>query len=274
MDRPTRGIDHIVIAVKDLEEAGARYERLGFTLTPPAQHPWGTANRLALFTGRCFLELLAVDRPEVLARHSEALAPRSFDFGRFNQNFLKQGQGASMLVLTGNDSRADAAAYANLGGHPPFDFERQATLPDGSSARVAFSLAFASDPGLPDCGFFTCHNQEPKTFWKPQFQVHPNGAQTIAALVMAAPDPAAHSAFLSTFTGSPAEAAPGGLAFRLGAQELLVVEPAEIPRLFEGETVTREGTHLFGLQMMSDKPGPAVTSSDEACGLAMAWRRP
>ena len=51
----TRGIDHLVLAVRDLEKARTFYQRLGFTLTPRAQHPWGTANHLAQLNG-CFLE--------------------------------------------------------------------------------------------------------------------------------------------------------------------------------------------------------------------------
>jgi catechol 2,3-dioxygenase-like lactoylglutathione lyase family enzyme len=33
-----RAIDHVVLAVRDLDRAAARYEQLGFTLTPRASH--------------------------------------------------------------------------------------------------------------------------------------------------------------------------------------------------------------------------------------------
>lgn len=34
-----RGIDHLVLCVRDLEAARRRYADLGFTTTPPARHP-------------------------------------------------------------------------------------------------------------------------------------------------------------------------------------------------------------------------------------------
>lgn len=269
-----RAIDHIVITVPDLAAAAAAYEALGFVLTPTAQHPWGTANRLALFAGRCFLEILEIDRPEVLEAHIARQPAEDFDFGGFNKRYLEERQGASMLVLTGNDSRADAAAYAALGGHAPFDFERFATQPDGSQRRVAFSLAFASDPSLPLCGFFTCHNLEPDSFWKPEYQMHGNGAQTIRQAVLVSDTPEVHTPFLSGFTGADPEPRTEGFAFPLGEQELLVVRPEAIPDLFRGATVTVKGPHLFGLKLASDKPGPTISLPSQAAGVALAWDRP
>ena len=134
-----QAIDHIVIAVRDLDRIAARYEALGFTLTPRAQHAWGTANRLVQFRGRNFIELLEIDRPELIPDPD----PPQFGFGAFNRDFLARREGFSMLVLQGTDSRADVARFeaAGLDSYAPFDFERQATLPDGAVVRVAFSIA-------------------------------------------------------------------------------------------------------------------------------------
>ncbi len=271
MGNSQRSLDHIVLAVRDLEVAAARYEALGFTLTPRAEHPWGTANRLAQFAGRCFIELLSIDRPQVLADHAKTLPDQAFDFGSFNRDFLGRREGASMLVLSGEDARADCTRFAKLGGHPPFDFERKATLPDGSSAKVAFSLAFASDPALPQCGFFTCQNHFPEVFWKPAFQGHANGAETMTAVVLAAEEPARHAAFLETFTGAAGRDVAGGLTFALGTQELLVLSPDAVERLFPGERVTDKDPQLFGIRLKSSTREAGVTPSSEACGMAILW---
>ena len=37
-------LDHIVIAVRDLDAAGRVYSALGFTVTPGGRHPEGTQN--------------------------------------------------------------------------------------------------------------------------------------------------------------------------------------------------------------------------------------
>ena len=45
----TRRIDHLVVAVRDLDGAGRFYERLGFQVGARNRHPWGTENRLVQF---------------------------------------------------------------------------------------------------------------------------------------------------------------------------------------------------------------------------------
>src|SRR5687768_8279826 len=115
------GIDHLVLAVRDLDRASALYERLGFTLTPRGEHPWGTANRLVQFDG-CFLELLAVSALEKIA----AAEPGAFSFGAFNRDFLSRREGLSMLVLDSRDARQDRERFrvAGLETYATFDFGR------------------------------------------------------------------------------------------------------------------------------------------------------
>jgi hypothetical protein len=59
-------IDHVVLAVGDLEEAGERLHREhGLASVPGGVHPrWGTANRIVPL-GRDYVELIAVVDPEV-----------------------------------------------------------------------------------------------------------------------------------------------------------------------------------------------------------------
>ena len=165
----TRGIDHLVLAVRDLAKARAFYEALGFTLTPRAEHPWGTANHLAQFHG-CFLEILGVADAAKIPPHK----PGDFSFGAHNRDFLAQREGMSMLVFQSHDARRDQAEFAGVGlrTYAPFDFGREAKLPDGSLARVAFSLAFVTDSRMPEAAFFTCQQHAPKYFWKREFQWH------------------------------------------------------------------------------------------------------
>jgi len=195
----TRGIDHLVLAVRDLDKARAFYEKLGFTLTPRAQHPWGTANHLVQLNG-CFLELLGVADPAKIPPHK----PGEFSFGAHNRDFLARREGMAMLVFQSHDARGDQAEFAAAGleTYAPFDFGREAKLPDGGTARVAFSLAFVTDPRMPDSAFFTCQHHAPKYFWKCEYQAHANGARTIAEVVMQAPDPPALADFFAKLQGA------------------------------------------------------------------------
>ena len=52
-----------MLCVDDLDAAQRFYERLGFTTTPRATHPFGTGNSLVQLRGN-FIELLGVVEPE------------------------------------------------------------------------------------------------------------------------------------------------------------------------------------------------------------------
>ncbi len=199
--KDSRGIDHLVIAVRDLEIARQRYAAMGFTTTPVAEHPWGTINSLVQLQGN-FLELLAVGDPERIVEPG----PGEFSFGAFNQQYLKQREGFSQLVFEGHDSRGDRAEFESNGldTYDNFDFSRQAQLPDGSSVEVAFSLAFVTHPQMPEVSFFTCQQHAPEYFWKEDFQRHANTARQVTEVVIRADDPGRFAGFFENLQGSDA----------------------------------------------------------------------
>jgi catechol 2,3-dioxygenase-like lactoylglutathione lyase family enzyme len=191
---PARGIDHIVLAVRDLAEARGRYTRLGFTTTPRADHPFGTSNSLVQLDGN-FIELLAVtDRSRLVPA-----TPGQFSFGAFNEAVLAHREGMTMLVFQSADARADLEEFRRAGLSPsgPVDFSRQATLPDGRQVTVAFSLAFVTDGRLPEAAFFVCQQHAPEHFWKREYQKHRNGALQIAEAVLVVSDPPAFAALFA-----------------------------------------------------------------------------
>ena len=207
----TRPLDHLVLAVHDLDAAGAFYERLGFLVGARNRHPWGTENRIVQFPG-AFLELITIGEGADIVPHQEGV----FSFGAFVRDYLSAREGFAMLVLASSDARADKVAFdkAGIGGFAPFDFARKAKKPDGSEVEVSFSLAFARDPLAPHCGFFVCEQHRPENFWNKAMQAHPNGASALAGVTMVAADPADHAEFLSAFTGIRAfSATSAGLRF-------------------------------------------------------------
>ncbi len=197
------GIDHLVLCVRDLEAARRHYQAMGFTMTPPAQHPFGTGNSNIQLNGS-FLEVLTVMAPQDIVEHT----PGGFSFSAFNRDFLSRREGFSMLVMESSDPDADQTRFASrhLQTYAPFEFSRQAKQPDGSQATVGFSLRFATDPGMPDAAFFTCHQHAPELFWKLEYQTHANTAHSVAEVVIVSDHPSSHSAFLRGFTGASAVA--------------------------------------------------------------------
>ena len=226
------GIDHLVLCVRDLELARDLYRRLGFTLTPPARHPFGTGNSLVQFEERSFLELLAL----LDANAVPPMRPGIFNFGAYNRDFLTRQEGCSMLVLESADAKAEARAWraAGLGDFEPFHFERPARLPDGSFKKVAFTLAFAVHRDLPDAVFFACQQHAPEIFWRREYQRHDNGALGIEEAAMVAADPLALAGLLESVAGRPAERADGGLKCETGRGVLRALTPAAFSRRYAG----------------------------------------
>jgi hypothetical protein len=170
-----------------------------------------------------FIELLAMADQSAIAPH----APGRFSFGAFNRDFLARGQGLSMLVLEGRGA-ADAEQFrsAGIGDFELYAFEREAKRPDGSQVKVAFTLAFASDPRAPQTGFFTCEHRHGENFWNPAFQVHANTAACVAGVVLAAENPSDHHIFLSAFSGErELLATSAGIAIKTRRGDIEVMTP-------------------------------------------------
>jgi hypothetical protein len=196
-----RGIDHLVLAVRDLGEGAALYERMGFTLTPEAQHPFGTGNRLAQLQG-CFIEVLGVTRPELI---TEA-GPGEFSFGAYNRDFLANREGMSMIAFESYGPERDRSHFEAAGFEPaaPFSFVRMALQPDGSEVEMGFDLTFVPRPEAPAAAVFTCsHRHRPEQFYKAAYQTHANTAQRIDAVTIETGDPDGTREFLTEFNAGP-----------------------------------------------------------------------
>ena len=218
-----QGIDHIVHVVRDLDAAGDFYRRLGFAIGARNVHPWGTHNRIVQFKSS-FIELLEIAEPAKIPRHG----PRAFSFGAFNRDFVAARKGLSMLILKSTDARADARSFeaADISDFEVFDFGREAKKPDGTTVKVAFSLAFARDPASPDLGFAACQQHFPENFWNPAFQLHANGATGMRGVVMVAGNPSDHHVFLKSFTGiSDLHSSSLGIKVTTAHGEIEIMEP-------------------------------------------------
>ena len=240
-----RGLDHIVHAVHDLDAAVALYRDLGFQVGARNVHPrqWGTQNHIIQFPGT-YVELLALADTADIAPHSS----RQFSFGAFNRDFLAKRQGLSMFVLQGRGaSDTDAFRRGGISNFDLYSFEREAKRPDGTTVKVAFELAFASDPLAPDIGFFTSHHLHPENFWNPAFQKHRNSALNVAGIVLVAEEPDRHRKFLTAFTDAVGTSKADGFIFRTPRGEIEIMAP--------------EGfTHCFGVAAPDTGQGARVAA--------------
>ena len=178
------GIDHVIVAVRDLDRARMRWTRLGFSLSPHGRHiGQGTANYCIMFAAD-YLELLGVVAPD--------------DFAHRLESFLANREGlmAAGFALCEPAETVRAALLA-CGLHPaePRQLGRQLELPEGTVVPRFSLIALPPEetPGL-DC--FLCRHLTPELMRRPEWLEHPNGAVGIRAVHVlvdtTAPLPAAY----------------------------------------------------------------------------------
>ena len=247
----SRGIDHAVVCVESLEQAKAEWEALGFTTTPIAKHPFGTVNSLVQLDGN-FVELLAIGDHDAITESSAT----HLSFAAYNRDWMQDGEGMSMLVLEGHDSRADVAEFRSAGikTFEPFDFERLATLPNGEKHTVGFSLAFAFAPEMPRAAFFTCHQHAPQYFWKSEYQRHNNGAKQIVETVMVDPEPVRRREFFAKLQDeSSVSGTDDALRVKTARGCISVLSPADWEDRYPGVQVdTTKGPVFAALVLRAD----------------------
>jgi hypothetical protein len=267
------GLDHIVHAVRDLDAASEFYLRAGFTVGSRNRHPWGTHNRIVQLKN-CYIEVLEVAEPEKIVPHGA----RSFSFGAFNRDFLARREGFSMLLLNSRDAAQDARSFeaSGIGAFDVFDFAREGKRPDGSTVKLAFSLAFAADPASPDLRFAACQHHFPENFWNPVFQSHANGAVAVPGVVMVAEHPAHHRDFLRAYIGA-GEVAPwdGGIVAHTENGNIEILEPSAVVDLV-GFPVKASGQGLTLNAMrfaVADLAGTEALHRQNGLAVRRHWER-
>jgi catechol 2,3-dioxygenase-like lactoylglutathione lyase family enzyme len=167
-------LDHVVIAVANLDVAAATYRKLGFTLTPRGLHEGkGTGNHCIMF-GSTYVELLGV----VDAAGAE---------GRLAQRVKERGEGGIAIAYGADDAdrvHSDLRA-AGIDAEPPNDLARPLEL-DGKREMVRFRNVIMPGLTLPDTMQFVCTHQTPElTRARHEWQLHPNGATGVAEIIIA-----------------------------------------------------------------------------------------
>lgn len=182
------GLDHLVVAVRDLDAAARQWAALGFTLSPRGLHSahLGTGNHTMMF-GEDYVELLGVVAPQP---HNEAL-----------RAFLVQREGLERAAFTTTDAAAGAAALRarGLAAVGPLDFGRPVPLPDGGMTEARFSVfQWPPDEAPGGVRIFACQHHTREAVWLPSLQAHANGVTGIKRVLVATSAPARAAARLAT----------------------------------------------------------------------------
>lgn len=279
-------IDHLVLAVRDLDKARSVYTRLGFSLTPKMTGPSGIVSSLAK-AGSGYIQLLSADDATALP----ATGAGEFSFAAFNLDFLEAREGLSMIGLGSEDAEADRAAFdvAGLAAYGPYQVERLLNAVEQQSSRYA--QTFLLDPRVNGrAAFFTCQPVKDDDGLR-ALPASPNGAEHIASTIFVTRDPADFHEFLTHFTGQRDMLSTSlRVSFDLGQSNLEVHSPISFkaffgenhgvdPRRFLGFSV-RVGdlSHVGDLLRANDVPfteiaGSLVVPSSFALGASIAFTR-
>ena len=184
------GLDHIPIAVNDLEQAAEDYRALGFALKPGRPHDNGIRNQHVKFPDGTELELIT------------APAARDALTAKYRQH-LAHGDGPAFLAF--------------------FAPSRQAAMARLDAEKI--NRRNGDLLGALDYLFLGPRNQSPTD--RPEHFAHPNGAQSLISVWLAAADLSAERHFLAAMGAS------------FVTRELYVPEPvrAEVAQLPEGTVV-------------------------------------
>ena len=164
-------LDHVVIAVSDLEAAMADYRALGFTVVAGGSHPGRTShNALVVFADGSYLELIAWESPNPAERWC-------VEFGR-------HGEGLMDFALLPDDVAGVIASARARGLHLNGPIEGGRKRPDGAELKWHTGRQVTFD--LP----FLCGDVTPRALRVPEgeVRVHPNGVTGIATVTVAVRD--------------------------------------------------------------------------------------
>jgi catechol 2,3-dioxygenase-like lactoylglutathione lyase family enzyme len=174
---PIDRLDHVIIAVRDLEAAAGAWRKLGLTLTPRGLHEGkGTGNHCIMFPDS-YVELLGI-------------VDETGAQGRLADKVRTRGEGGMGLAWGADDAdRAHAALRAaGVDAEAPNDLARPLQL-DGTQHMVRFRNVMLPSLDLQGTMQFVCTHATPElTRARREWMLHPSGATGITEVMIAVDD--------------------------------------------------------------------------------------
>jgi len=210
-------LDHTAFFVPVMEGAADALERCGFRLTPftvqtnregGATVPSGTGNRCAMLRNGYLEVLTATHDTPLSAQLKERIADHP---------------GLHLAAFTSADAAAEHRRLTEAGFPtlPLVDMRR----PVGDDF-ARFTIARIAHGTMPEgrAQFLTHHTEA--LVWLPDMLDHPNGAEALSALWIAADDPAEAATRYARFTGRPAITNGPTTTIGLDRGQIVIMTPA------------------------------------------------
>jgi catechol 2,3-dioxygenase-like lactoylglutathione lyase family enzyme len=279
-------VNHVGMAVRDMARTAARYEAMGFLLTPYSVHSgaWkrgeavarqGYGNRCVMFRNN-YLEILASEND---AAPSERIT-----------NFLARHQGAHIICFGTQDPGAVGARLqaAGIVTSEVLPLQRDVDTPEGMRTAKFQRVIFS--PGASPEGFIQAAlHLTPQYIHQPRYMTHPNGAVALSKVFVVTEDPEGFEARYARYCGCRAERGALERIFRfplVGA--VSIVAARDVSQVLSGSlhpplpciaAVGVQTADLAALRARLEKSAVAhlerdhrvIVAAEEAMGLAIVF---
>jgi catechol 2,3-dioxygenase-like lactoylglutathione lyase family enzyme len=178
-------VNHVGMAVRDLESAVAIFERMGFQLTPYSPHSgawkpneavrsFGSGNRCIMFE-HDYLEILGSENPQ---QQSPRIA-----------GFLARHQGGHIICFNSEDihavdRRLQAAGVTTSGVIP---LQREISTAEGVRTAKFERVQFGPDAS-PEGYIQAARHLTPQYIYQPRYIEHPNGCTQLSETILVVDD--------------------------------------------------------------------------------------
>ncbi len=210
------GIDHIVIAARELDSAMESYRRLGFSVVAGGAHPYGSHNALIGFEDGSYIELLGF--------YEESPAHPWWDL------LHERGGGLIDFCLATDDIRADLAAFRAQGVAAGDLTDGRRRRPDGYEVKWINNKVGGEFQGLMP---FIIEDVTPRAQRLPGETTQANGVTGIHCLSLATEDAGRYAAIMGAVLGQDGQASidedlgASGIRFEIGSHVLEYLSPRD-----------------------------------------------
>lgn len=225
-------INHVGMAVRDLDTATRRFEAMGFMLTPYSPHsaawkpgeavkPQGSGNRCIMLPHN-YLEVLASEDP---ARPAERI-----------ETFLRRHQGAHIICFNSEtpeaiDRRLVASGIRTSGVIP---LQREIDTPEGVRTAKFQRVQFAPDDS-PEGYIQVARHLTPEYIYQPRYTAHANGATLLSDTLVVSDDVEHFAAKYGRYLGVPAVREGNAWRFRFAlGDRLTLISWRDVPDWLPG----------------------------------------
>jgi catechol 2,3-dioxygenase-like lactoylglutathione lyase family enzyme len=281
-------VNHVGMAVADMRAAAARYEAMGFVLTPFSAHSgaWkpgdpvtklGAGNRCAVFA-RNYLEILA-------SEHAERPAERI-------ERFIARHQGAHIVCFGTDapdtvDARLVAAHVATSGVIP---LQRDVETPHGTRTAKFRRTQFAPEAS-PEGYIQAAQHLTPEYIHQARYMTHPNGVTALSHVFLVVEDVERFVERYATYLDRAPVREGVQTTFRLPLAALSIVAARDVSAVLPGSLLPPTpciagvafATPDVGAQharlraagiRCTARDGRLIVPADEAFGVAVVFEPP